>query len=198
VAVLVVILVFSIYRTVSGAAEGQQGRRRTLQAADDAAAAMSRDFTGLFAPDTGEVWAVSLRPDEDTNFTAEISFVTLLEVGPGEDPQWTRPVRATWRLERTNDAAWLTRTESAVRGPPSTNRAVHLRGLAAFRVALYDGAAWQDRWPGSAGGAAPPQAARVELRAAGVPPESGVELETWIPAGAIFTSRVIRAAIPAP
>lgn len=198
IAVLVVALVFSTYRTVHAVAAGQQQRIETRRVPADALQQLQADLLRAFDAGRPETrMALTQRLDQ-----AAVSFC-LVEPLPGEtDLRWSRAVRVEWAVDGADGRLELRRSVQPLAGPgslgPATTNTV-AGDIARFALQVHDGTNWASRWPPGASNVLP-RLARLELLARGVPTNEAWQLDVWIPAGNAFTSSLRRtgAAAPAP
>ena len=198
IAVLLVAVVLSTYRTVHAVAAGQQERVQTRQAAADAVELLQDDLMRLFEAGRPETRIVLTQQVGQ----AAVSFCAI-ERPPGErDLRWGRALRIEWSATPRGDGLALARATRPLTGPgsqgaPVTNLLVE--DLGDFQVSFHDGTNWVDRWPPGSSNVVP-RSARLAIRSRAAPTGEAWKLEVWIPAGATFTSSLQRTAatVPAP
>jgi type II secretory pathway component PulJ len=184
IAVLLVAVVFSTYRTASLVRSAQVERRDQGHAAGAALAEAQKDLMRAFLPAGGSACAVALT---QTVSGADLAFCMAEPLETEIDLRWDRIVRVHYRV----DEGRLIRTSIPVAGPgsmdaPKTNMLA--AGVDVFRVSLHDGADWRERWPVAETNGSP-RAARIEIATRD---RRSWATEIWIPAGTIFTSRIER------
>ena len=196
IAVLLVAVVLSTYRTVHAVAAGQQERLGARQAAADAVELLQDDLMRLFDAGRPETLVILTQQLEQ----ASVSF-SAIERPPGEnDLRWGRAVRIEWAAAQQGERLALARSTRPLAGPGSLDAPVTnllVSDLADFRVAFHDGTNWVNRWPPGVSNVVP-RSARLEIRSRSAPTGEAWKLEVWIPAGSTFTSRLQRTATTAP
>lgn len=185
IVVLLAAVVFTTVRTVSVVTAGQRQRAEGTHAAAAALDQFQKDLMCVLAPGIEPACAFVLTQRLDR---AELACC-LLEPDPTDpDLRWARLRRVSYRVEGDS----LLRTDLPLTGPGSLDGR-HTNTLAAgvqtFVVEVFDGAAWGPNWPSDSTNALP-QAVRARMATAD---GKAWEMETWIPAGSVFTSRVTRA-----
>lgn len=202
IAVLVLGVVLSAYHMVSVTLAGQQARRRGPDAAARAVEQLSRDLQCVSVVPAGDLGAFTASPDSGpAKKDTDLAFCTAV-VPPGEgDLRWSHLERVRYHAVDVPGAGLtLLREHRPLAGPdaflpPQTN--VVAEGLAGFRVTVYDGAAWQGRWPPDRGPTCP-AAARIEVALGTESGERMFRTEVLIPAGQVVTSSLVRAGQAAP
>jgi type II secretion system protein J len=189
IAALIAALAWSLLSTTARSVAAQEARASNPAAAARALDRIASDLAALFVPDGDRGCAPLLEEDG-----ARIGFCAVRAAGRAPDFAWSAPRRIEYRLERDGGAdAALTRIEEALAGPIEriTNRV--LTRVSTFAIELHDGAAWHRAWPPPDASPPPlPRMARISIRTEGM--ADAISSERWIPAGHVFTSRVIRAA----
>ena len=192
IAVLLVAVVYSTYRTVHAVAAGQRDRLETRAAPADAVEQVRDDLMRLFDPGLPETRIVLTQRLEQ----AAVSFVAMV-APPGEtDLRWAKPLRIEWSAAARDGRLDLVRAVQPVSGPgsqdaPASN--IVVEDVGDFHVAFFDGTNWAGRWPPGASNTIP-RAARLEVRSRKAPTNEAWKLDVWIPAGSSFTSTIQRLA----
>lgn len=199
IAVVLVIIAATLYRTTAQALSGQQARARGPHAANQALAALRDDLAGTILPAEDAACPFVVEPLPESG--SELAFCTL-RAGPVEGSVvWAVPRRMTYRLAAAGGStSALVRVSVPLTGPgsqdpPETN--VLVKEASRFVVSVFDGTDWRRTWPPGEPGASPrPRLVRAELQ---VPdgPEGGYTTEMFVPAGNSITSTLLRTSTPA-
>ncbi len=132
---------------------------------------------------------------------ALLEFVTFATAGETEAPDASVLRRVRYRfVPDPAGAGTLWRLEQALAGvaaaaPEMTNRL--LDAVTSWSAEAWDGAQWTSRWPAEGATNRLPAAVRLRLNL-GPPAPSTAGVDVWIPAAAVFTSDLQRAAAPGP
>jgi type II secretory pathway pseudopilin PulG len=190
IATLIVVLVFSIYRTTSNTVQGQKERAQGAPAVAQALEQLREDLTASIFPAEDDACAFLVGK---TNGSAFVSFCSL-QLPEGEtDPKWSRAMRVEYRIETGTQ---LVRIVTALLGPGSVDGSetnLLLGDVDTFRVEAYDGADWLEAWPGETSASQPtPRAVRVEIASARFRGKPSWQSEFFIPAGLVVTSSLVR------
>ncbi len=186
VAVLLIAVVFSTYRTASLVAGGQKKRADETQSAAAALEQLELDLMRAFIPAGDNDCRIALTQNLER---AHISFCMMQPSETDADLRWAQVQRVGYGVTDGR----LLKTARPLSGPgsldgPRTNQLAE--GVEKFSIALFDGVEWQTRWPGVSTNEKP-KAARLEI---GTTDHKSWSTEIWIPAGTVFTSSIQRAA----
>ena len=189
IAVLLIAVIFSTYRTASVVTGGQKLRAAEAHAAAAALEQAQNDLMRAFIPSGDDACAIVLTQAESR---ASISFC-MMEMPENEsDLRWARAESVAYRVEH----ARLLKIARPLTGPGSADGVktnALAEGVDKFAVQLFDGFEWQDHWPVSTN--VKPRAAKLEIATTD---KKSWSTEIWIPAGTVITSSIRRAAVVAP
>jgi len=194
IGVLLIAVVFSTFRTVTLALEGQRSRDTGSRSVARALEEVRADLNRAFLPIKDDACMLVLAEDEREPKSSVLNFCASLPDETKTDQRFARIRRITYNLGGP-DGATLIRGEQALSGPgaleATTSREL-TKGLARFRVSIFDGVEWQPTWAADPE-KSKPLAGRIELQAVGT--TNIWMIEVPIPAGMVITSSITRAAL---
>lgn len=191
IAVLVVVLLSSIFSTASRTVAGQAQREQGAPAAMTTIERLRDDLARAILPDQDGGCLLVLKDDP-----LSFAFCTLRPSPTDGDLRWSGIWHVEFRTEPDVEGALrLVCVEHPSVGPGSaeTTTNIVIGGIDRFGVELFDGADWYTTWPPGEE-PAKPKAARVQLVAGRFKGQQEWTSEILIPAGMVVTSSVLRAA----
>jgi type II secretion system protein J len=192
IAVLLALVILSVYHAVLSTIEYQRDLREGHGGAVAALEVISRDLACTVGAGGEEETVFLLGGDESAGIPASsILFHTAVPVPDQAEPGRHEVHRLSYRVEATDDSGYTLVRESTPlereAGIGETAVSRMLEGITGFRVTASDGREWRKRWSGEESGGVP-RAVRVGLTFRRGDLERTLSSEVFIPAGHTISS----------
>ena len=189
IAILVVAVVLSLYRTVSATASGQNRRKTGAEITASLHNLLTRDLTTVIAPAEDELCRFSLESDE-AGFS-KIAFARARADEAETDKRWFTVEQVAYQVIDTSAyTVALVRVTRPILGPGALQAAetnVVATGVQEFQLRAFDGADWYESWPQRESAAAP-QAVGLSILFQAGDEQKRIATEIMIPVGNPFFS----------
>lgn len=192
IAVVVIMLAYSIYHTLISTLRGQERRSQGPDEITWGLQSLTEDLTRLIPVRNPESCGFNLTVDNQAPLlSVECSFCTMVPREDVEGARWADVVHIRYTVSVEGKQAVLVREARPISGPAALEpptRSVLIQGLTGFRMEIYDGQSWLTTWvagPESVW----PESARIGILHPLNDSTNWVEKTLVIPAGRVIKSK---------